>query len=301
MNEIELIREKLSITDIRTVRQIIKNKELYNQIVKREVISHKDLIEQYNVANAFVKDLRQKGLISYFDTTGTLNKANRGSKIYYFKDEMEDILSVKIKYYPSIRVRYNLMNKFIIQVAKMCEPERHVQILEMYLVNNLTVEEIADKLYISTERVRQMLNKTSNRTVLDLKRMAEYYPRDRDLMSLRIEREHLKKLNTQLKDKFERNKESRIRADQLSQKHVQHFLQHKLPLELLSQKLPQMEMCDLSIRALNCLSEIEVYTLEDLLQSSEWEITRIRNMGVKTMREIQYWLLDNFMWLMPKK
>ena len=215
-----VVCDKLGIHDIRTARQIVRNTELYNEIIKRDVISHSDLIEEYKVPNSYIKELRSKGLISYFNTTGKMNESARGSKFYYFKDEMEDILGAKIRYYPSVRVRYNLMNKFIIQVAKVCEPERHVKILEMYLVDNRTVEEIAFRLDLTTERVRQMLTKVCNRTVLDLKRMAEFHPRERDLMSLRIEREHLKKLNTQLKEKFERNQESKLRADQLAQKHV---------------------------------------------------------------------------------
>lgn len=294
-----VVCDKLGIHDIRTARQIVRNQELYNEVSKREVISHSDLITEYKVPNNYIKELRSKGLISYFNTTGKMNESARGSKFYYFKDEMEDILGVKVRYYPSVRIRYNIMNKFIIQVAKVCEPERHVKILEMYLVDNLTIEEIANELYLTTERVRQMLTKVCNRTVLDLKRMAEFYPRDRDLMSLRIEREHLKKLNTQLKEKFERNKESKLRADQLAQKHVQHFLQHKLRLELLSEKLMDMDICDFSVRALNCLKDADIDTLEDLLVYNERDIRRIRNMGSKTVNEIKYWLLENFKWTMP--
>jgi RNA polymerase sigma factor (sigma-70 family) len=299
MEQEDLIRSKLDINDIRTIRQIIGNKELYDQISKREVIAHKDLISEYNVADAFIKDMRRNGTVSYFTTAGTINKAQKGTKIFYFRDEMEDLLGAQVNYYPTVRVRYNMMNEFIIQIIKEFEPERHVELFKMYLVDNKSVEQIAEELYISKERVRQILTKTHRRTLLDLNRMAKYHPRENDLMSLRIEREHLLNLNKQLKDKFERNVETKLRADQLAQKHVQHFLQHKLPLELLSQKLTENLDCPLSVRALNCLKDTDINTLEDLLCYNVRDIRRIRNMGNKTVDEIKDWLLEEFKWVMP--
>jgi RNA polymerase sigma factor (sigma-70 family) len=300
MEQEDLIRSKLGINDIRTIRQIIGNKELYDQVSKRDVITHKDLISEYNVADAFIKDMRRNGTVSYFTTAGTINKAQKGSKIFYFRDEMEDLLGTRVNYYPTVRVRYNMMNEFIIQVIKTFEPERHVEIFKMYLLDNKSVEQIAEELYISKERVRQMLTKTHRRTLLDLKRMAEYYPRDRDLMSLYIEREHLLNLNKQLKDKFERDKETKLRADQLAQKHVQHFLQHKLQLDLLSKKLTEYPDWMLSVRGLNCLRDAGIETLEDLLCHNVRDIRRIRNMGTKTLNEIINWLEDEFKWKMPQ-
>jgi predicted DNA-binding protein YlxM (UPF0122 family) len=298
MGKEELIRDKLGINDIRTIRQIIANSELYYQIIRRDVISHKDLMNEYNVAEAFIKDMRSKGAISYFTSAGTINKTQKGTKIFYFRDEMEDLLGATVNYYPTVRVRYRMMNELIIKIVREFEPERYVKLFEMYLVDNKSVEEIAEELYISKERVRQMLAKTHRRALLDLKRMAEYYPRDRDLMSLRIEREHLLNLNKQLKNKFERDKETKLRADQLSQKHVQHFLQHKLQLDLLSKKLTEYPDWMLSVRALNCLRDAGIETLEDLLCYTEGDIRRIRNMGKKTLNDIKYWLLDEFKWKM---
>ena len=298
MEKIELIRNKLAIEDIRTIRQIISNEELYDQISKREVVSHKDLITKYNVAEAFIKGMRRNGTVSYFTTAGTINKAQKGTKIFYFKDEMEELLGARVNYYPTVRVRYNMMNEFIIKIIKEFEPERHVKLFEMYLVDNKSVEEIAEELYISKERVRQMLTKTHRRTLLDLKRMTEYYPRDRDLMSLRIEREHLLNLNKQLKNKFERDKETKLRADQLAQKHVQHFLAYDLPLSLLNQDLTENLNSPLSVRALNCLKLIDIRTLEDLLCYNLKDLRKIRNVGTKTLNEIKDWLEDEFKWQM---
>jgi RNA polymerase sigma factor (sigma-70 family) len=299
MGKEELIRDKLGINDIRTIRQIIANSELYYQIIRRDVISHKDLMNEYNVADAFIKDMRRNGTVSYFTTAGTINKAQKGTKIFYFKDEMEDLLGTTVNYYPTVRVRYKMMNEFIIKIIKEFEPERHVELFKMYLIDNKSVEQIAEELYISKERVRQILTKTHRRALLDLKRMAEYYPRDKDLMSLHIERSHLLNLNKQLKDKFEKGEETKLRADQLSQKHVQHFLQHKLPLELLNEKLIENLDWPLTVRALNCLKESDINTLEDLLCYNERDIRRIRNMGNKTINEIKDWLLDEFKWFMP--
>ena len=299
MEKIELIRNKLAINDVRTISQIISNKELYNQISQREVISHKDLITEYNVAEAFIKDMRKSGKISYFTTAGTINKAKKGTKIFYFKDQVEDILGSKVNYYPTVRVRYNMMNKFIIEILKTFEPERSVQIFKMYLVDNKSLEQISEELNISKERVRQILTKTERRIIVNFKRMAEYYPEDRDLISLRIERSHLLNLNKQLKDKFENNKQTKLRAEKLIQKHVQHFLQHKLPLELLDQKIIDNLNCPLSVRALNCLKLADVQTLEELLCYNARDIRRFRSMGTKTLNEIKDWLLNEFKWQMP--
>ena len=49
MVTIELLCEKLNITDKRTVNQILANKELSEEIAKRDVISERKLVEEYQI------------------------------------------------------------------------------------------------------------------------------------------------------------------------------------------------------------------------------------------------------------
>ena len=296
MEKEQIISQKLGIHDARTLRQVLKNTELSTEIVQRDVISHDDLCEEFNVSPGFLKDLKKAGKISYFNTTGKINTASRGSKFYYFRDEIEDILGSKINYYSTARVRYNLMNKFIVQIAKVYEPERHCKILEMYLVYNMSSEQIAEELILTNERVRNILNKVCRRTVLDLKRVAEFYPRERDILSLKIERERLLQMNTQLRLKFEKSVEyNQLRKD-TSQLHVKHFIDNKIPLEYLDQKIEQMELCTLSVRILSCLRLADIKTLDDLLVHRLNDIRKFRNIGETSISELQRWLYDNFKW-----
>ena len=86
MVTVELLCEKLNITDKRTVNQILANKELSEEIARRDVISERKLVEEYQIPQSHLKGLKKQNRISYFCTAGELNKSIRGSKAYYFVD-----------------------------------------------------------------------------------------------------------------------------------------------------------------------------------------------------------------------
>lgn len=53
-----------------------------------------------------------------------------------------------------------------------------------------------------------------------------------------------------------------------------------------NEELP-LDILELSVRADNCLRRANIGTISELCAMSESELTRIRNMGVKTVREVK--------------
>ena len=53
----------------------------------------------------------------------------------------------------------------------------------------------------------------------------------------------------------------------------------------------KLEDCDLSVRAINCTKKADVVTIGDLLRYNRYEVKHFRNMGEKTMKELDR-LLD---------
>jgi DNA-directed RNA polymerase subunit alpha len=48
----------------------------------------------------------------------------------------------------------------------------------------------------------------------------------------------------------------------------------------------KIDMLDLSVRASNCLKRANIYTLADLVDHSEDDLSKIRNLGRKSIDEI---------------
>jgi len=50
--------------------------------------------------------------------------------------------------------------------------------------------------------------------------------------------------------------------------------------------------CEFSVRVDHCLQNVGLKTVGDLLERSVWELGRIPNMGARSIREIEIFLLD---------
>lgn len=293
MVTVELLCEKLNITDKRTVNQILANKELSEEIARRDVISERQLVEEYQIPQSHLKGLKKQNKISYFCTAGELNKSIRGSKAYYFVDEVQEIFGYNIKYNKSFVFKYNIFNKLITDLSKEFCTNRESRLLEMFLIQNLSVEEIADKEWVSVGRANDMINKAHRRVlskIYSLKKMFAEWPNE---LAYKTENELLKKQNTELYHKFLRGKENKEAKDYMSQDAVQHFIKYGYDLKDLDKSILDF---DLSVRALNGLKSIEIEKLEDLLSYSKHDLSCIRNMGDKSIREICDWLEDTYNW-----
>ena len=294
----EVLLKKLNIANIRTVKQILANKELSEEIAKRDVISEKQLVEEYQIPQSHLRNLKQKNKISYFCTTGELNKSSRGSKAYYFVDEVQEIFGYNIKYNKSLVFKHNIFNKLMVDLSKEFCTNRESRLLEMLLVQNLSVEEIAYEEGVGVVRANDMINKAHRRVlskIYSLKKMFAEWPNE---LAYKTENELLKKQNTELYHKFLRNKENKEAKDYLSQDAVQHFIKYGYDLKDLDKPIIDF---DLSVRALNGLKSIEIEKLEDLLSHSKHDLIRIRNMGQKTLNEICDWLEDTYNWKLKIK
>jgi DNA-directed RNA polymerase subunit alpha len=49
----------------------------------------------------------------------------------------------------------------------------------------------------------------------------------------------------------------------------------------------KIEELDLSVRSYNCLKRAEIFTVGDLTQKTEEEMMRVRNLGRKSLKEVQ--------------
>lgn len=289
--DIKIIQDKIKIFNEKTVKQVLENKKLFSEIKKREVISEKELIEMYSVPLGHLKGLKRKGIISYFNTKGQLNISQKGTKYYYFLDEVQNLLSYNINYNQSFVFRYNLMNKVILTLSKELISEKQVNILTMLFKDNKSIDEIAEELSIGYTRTSDLVNKASNTLIYRINQLDKLHKHYKHAAELEEKNKLLMTFNKSLHDKFKRGGLSVI-DDSI----VGHFIKHKLNLLDLKKTLLNDFSNKLSVRAINCLEQIYVCTLEELLEYKKSDLMLIRNMGKQTLNEICQWLEDNYFW-----
>jgi predicted DNA-binding protein YlxM (UPF0122 family) len=292
--ELRILHEKIPESTPKTLRQILTNKKLYKEILKRDIISEKQLIVEYGVPLGYLRGLKSKNVISYFSTRGQLNVPKKGSQYYYFLDEVQNLMSYNIKYSSSFVFRYNLMNRVALELSRVFNTEKHTLILKMFLKENKSIEELANEFDISRARVSEILNKSTNRIIHFTRQLFKAHGIERDTLALLRENELLKSHNTQLYEKFSREKEALVSKQFLSSTAAKHFIQHKLDIRDLKKNIIHELDTDLSVRTLNCLKMADIETLEDLLEYKKSELLRFRNFGKKSLDELCYWLEDKY-------
>lgn len=293
--QLKIIQKKLKITDIRTAKQILAHKELCKDIINKDVISEQELVEEYQIPQSHLKGLKQQGKLSFFASTGEVNKISRGSKVYYFVDEVKELFGYNIKYNKSLVFKHNLFNKLVVELSKELCTDREFRVLQMFLVQNLSVEEIANEEFVGIVRANDMINKAHRRVlskIYSLKKMFAQWPNE---LAYKTENELLKKQNTELYRKFLRDKENQEIKDFSSNTKVQHFIKYGYDIKDLSKKLYEFND-HLSVRAVTCLKMADVKTLDELISFSKRDLWSLRNMGRKTIDEICDWLEDKYRW-----
>jgi predicted DNA-binding protein YlxM (UPF0122 family) len=294
--ELKILHEKIPESDPRTLKQLLTNKKLCKEIIKRDVISERQLITEYNIPLGYLKGLKSRKVISYFSTRGQLNVPKKGSKYYYFLDEVQNLMGYNIKYNSSFVFRYNLMNRVSLELSKEFNPEKHTMMLKMFLKDNKSLEEIADEFNISRARVIEILNKSASRVIYFTRQLFKAHGTERDTLYLLTVNELLKSHNTELYNKFTREKETLESKQFLSSSAAKHFMQNKLDIRDLKKNIIHELDTNLSVRALNCLKLADIETLEDLLYYRKSDLMRFRNFGKKSLDELGYWLEDKYKW-----
>jgi predicted DNA-binding protein YlxM (UPF0122 family) len=291
--EFKIIQEKLKIANKRTVKQILAHKELCSEIIKRDVISEHELIEEYEIPQNHLKGLKQQGKISFFTSTGDINKTKRGSKAYYFIDEIKDLFGYNIRYNKAFLLRNSLFSKMIVQISSKLLTERETEMLDMFLIKNISVDEIAEKYSISKVRASQVISKASRRMIGRIFMLQKMYANYNTALDYLTENALLKKQNKELYYKFLRNQQNQEIKDLKSNTNVQHFIKYGYDIKDL--KMSYMDF-DLSVRTLNCLKLAEIYTLDELLAYEKSDLLKFRNFGKKSLDELCDWLEDKYNW-----
>ena len=293
--ELKIIQTKLKITDIRTVKQILAHKELCEDIIKKDVISEQELVEEYDIPQSHLRGLKQQGKLSFFASTGEVNKTSRGSKVYYFVDEVKELFGYNIKYNKSLVFKHNIFNKLVVELSKEFCTDREFRVLQMFLVQNLSVEELAEKEIVTNVRISEIINKAHRRVLSNIYRLQKMFAQWPNELAYKAENELLKKQNTELYRKFLRDKENQEIKDFSSNTKVQHFIKYGYDIKDLSKKLYEFNDY-LSVRAVTCLKMADVKNLDELLSFPKRDLWRLRNMGEKTINEICDWLEDKYRW-----
>lgn len=296
--DIQTLSEKLKIVDRRTVKQILANKELCDEIAKRDVISERELVEEYQIPQSHLKGLKKQNKISYFATTGEMNKTSRGSKTYYFVDELKDTFGINIRYSKSAVFRSSVFSKMIVDISSKLLTEKETKMLEMFLIKNISVDEIAEEYYISKVRASQVVTKAYRRMIGRIHMLQRMFADYNTALAYQTENELLKKQNTELYRKFLRNKETQAIKDLNTKAHVKHFIKYGYDIKDLNMSILDF---DLSVRAIGVLKSLGVVTLQDVFDYSKWDLIRVRNMGKKTLNEICDWLEHNYNWEMDER
>lgn len=296
--QFKIIQDKLKITDSRTVKQILAHKELCEDIIKKDVISEQELVEEYQIPQSHLKGLKQQGKLSFFASTGEVNKISRGSKVYYFVDEVKDLFGYNIRYNKSFTLKNKILSKMIVDISSKLLTEKETKMLDMFLIKNISVDEIAEEYVISKVRAAEVIGKASRRMIGRVHMLQKMFADYNTALEYQTENKLLKKQNTELYHKFLRDKENQAIKDLNSNAIVQHFVRYGCDIKDLNKEFYEFYE-HLSVRATTCLKDAGVKNLEDLLCNwTRFDLIRIRNMGKKTLNEICDWLEDKYNWVL---
>lgn len=161
----------------------------------------------------------------------------------------------------------NLFENAFCKLSRSRE-ERTIDIVRMFLEGH-TFEEIGDKYSLYGVRIKQILRKG----VYQL-RYADAY---KDLIE---QNKHLMDINIKLST--ENTKLTRkLQAIDQRDKYIIEVLNHKI------------ESYPLSNKTLNCLQYAQIRTLGELAQHNRREISRLRSIGTKSMKELDDLLASN--------
>lgn len=290
--QFKIIQDKLNIANKRTVKQILAHKELCSEIIKRDVISENELVEEYEIPQSHLKNLKTQGKISFFTSAGELNKTNRGTKSYYFVDEVKDLFGYNIRYNKSFMLKNNIFSKLIVDISSKLLTEKETKMLDMLLRQNTSIEEIAEEYSLSKERTNQIVSKAARRMIGRIYMLQSMFADYNTALDYKTENELLKQQNKELYFKFLRNQKDQANKEDARKPIIQHFIKYGYDIKDLTKEFLFHE--PLSVRAVGCLRAADISNIEELVSYHKSDLLRFRNMGKKTLDEICDWLEHNY-------
>ena len=220
------------------------------------------------------------GKIDYRRTFKTLEEAikfrdnsrKNGTRINF---EFPDDLIKELGLYEDNRLDIDYIEKhfeenFEYLLSRSFLTPREKVVLEGYYVKGYTLEAIGLQFGVTRERIKQILNKA-------IRRMK--HPSRLDILKygkeLIEEQDDVEELTRQLKRKKQFLEQMNVELDE-NIKNIMGEVSLSKPIKEL----------DLSIRSLNCLRRADINTLDDLLNKTEEDMMKVRNLGRKSLKEI---------------
>ena len=173
---------------------------------------------------------------------------------------------------------YSMFETFLSQCS-----EREWQCVYSYYHDGLTLQQIAKKFGVTRERIRQLVSKGLRKVACcyamlskkqELERQRERF--QADLKTLNEYREQLVKL---FKENGVYTEEMEIEFGKPTSKGRDEVVQCSLS--------ESIDSLNLSIRSHNCLKRAGVETIDDLISHTYDEMRSVRNLGKRSLREIE--------------
>lgn len=265
----EIVLNKLN-TQKRSAFNILSNKELCDRIVNENPIWLDDFSKEYGIGKSIIQRLAKNNVISSFS-----NLRNKGSKIFIFKDEALNIF----------RLDYST-NEFFVNSNKALElyllhvkntlTNREYEIIYDVLINKISTNTLAEKYDLTQTRVRQIFDRAN-------RRLKNSYRISLDYEVQKEEYENLKYEIKVLKEKRMILSKSKIFQDKK--------IIENLPKYSILKK--QIWDIDMSVRLLNALRNLDIETLEGVVIRDRSYFEGCRNLGVKSLKELDNVLAEN--------
>lgn len=265
----EIILNKLN-TQKRSAFNILNNKELCERIVNENPIWLDDFSKEYRIGKSILQKLVKNNIISSFS-----NLKGKGSKIFIFKDEALNIFKLNYttnEFFESVNKAIKL---YLIHIKNTIN-EREYGIIYDILVNKVSIDELSNKYDLTRTRVKQIFDIT-NRRLKNSYRISVNYDKLKD------EYENLKYEIKVLKEKRMILSKSKI--------FINTKIVESLPVYSVLKK--QIWDIDMSVRLLNALRNLDIETLEGVVIRDRSYYEGCRNLGVKSLKELDKLLVEN--------
>jgi hypothetical protein len=265
----EIVLAKLG-TEKRSAFNILNDQELCNRIVNENPIWLDDFSKEYGIGKSIIQRLVKNNIISSFS-----NLKGKGSKIFIFKDEALKIF--KLNY--TTNEFFESVNKAItlyLMHVKDTITVREYDIIYDVLVNKVSIDDLSIKYDLTRTRVKQIFDK-ANRRLKNAYRISINYE------LLKSEYEALKFDVKLLKEKRMILSKSKIFRDTK--------IVESLPMYNNLKK--HIWDFDMSVRLLNALRNLDIETLEGVVVRDRSYFEGCRNVGVKSLKELDNILAEN--------
>lgn len=190
-------------------------------------------------------------------------------------------LSVKSEEYKKITNTYiSNIEYFWKKVIPDCNT-RNIEILQSF-VNGTSRLELSENYGLKSERVRQIIEKELRKIRYRLEYYfdLEYQLKDSESIIYNLQTD-IKVLNRIIENITNQVKEKDIELQTLKK----DFEVHNYTMKLLDN--PKLSEMDFSKRAMNVFNSLEIETLKELLTVKKEDLLKFRNIGVKTIYEIE--------------